>query len=79
MDLKALRYDLSLSSVINATIKRTIHIGPEILPKLKVDKSKLILSRIGQGNFSDIYSFKANYYEYHLVFDLRHSTSEDEK
>lgn len=77
IDLNALRYDLNLTTVINSTIKRTVHIGPEILDKVPIAKEKLKPSRLGMGTFSDLFGFGKSYMECNFVFDLTRKADEE--
>lgn len=69
-DLKAVIYELVQNSVINATIKRTLILGPEIIDDLPVDASSLTESRLGAGNFAEIYKFSGIFREYNYRFDI---------
>lgn len=75
--LMAIRYDLNQNTVINSTIKRTIHIGPSIYDDLDVDKTHLSESRLGQGNFAELFKFSKKYYECHYVYRLTGKIEED--
>ena len=76
VDLNAIRYDLNLTTVINSTIKRTVHIGPEILDKVPIEKERLKSSRLGMGTFSDLFGFGKSYMECNFVFDLSRKADE---
>lgn len=78
VDLNAIRYDLNLTTVINSTIKRTVHIGPEILDKVPIEKARLKTSRLGMGTFSDLFGFGKSYMECNFVFDLSRKADEAE-
>lgn len=70
-ELRALRYEFNMT-VINSTIKRTIHIGPRILDKLAIDQSSLKPSQIGSGNFAKMYNFSKEFKVYNFVYSLTH-------
>ena len=76
VDLNAIRYDLNLTSVINTTIKRTVHIGPEIIDYVPIAKDKLTPSRLGMGTFSDLFGFGKCYMECNFVFDVSRKADE---
>ncbi len=71
LGLRAIRYDLNQIQVINSTIKRTIHIGPEIISELDVDQTRFVESSLGQGNFAEIFGFNGHYEECHFIYNLR--------
>ena len=76
-ELRALRYEFNMT-VINSTIKRTIHIGPKILDKLPLDQNLLKPSQIGKGNYASIYPFKGEFKVYNFVYSLTHREENSE-
>ena len=71
VELRALRYEFNMS-VVNSTLKRTIHIGPSIVDKLPIDNNQDALkpSQIGQGQFATLYKFRKEFKVYNVVYDL---------
>ncbi|MFA6625129.1 MAG: hypothetical protein WCS80_05145, partial [Bacilli bacterium] len=76
--LRAILYELNMTPVINSSIRRTIHIGPEVLPYLNIDKTKITESLLGKGNFTSLYNFHDSYYECHFVYGLKRRTKEED-
>ena len=70
-DRRAVYYHLLQVSRIDSTIKRTIHIGPEILPRLNIPKERLGDSKFINGNFALIYNFKENYVLYNYGYEIK--------
>lgn len=77
VDLNAIRYDLTLTTVISNTVKRTVHIGPQILDKVPISRDRLNPSRLGSGTFSDLFGFGKSYMECNFVFDLTRKADEE--
>ena len=70
-DRRAVYYHLLQVSRIDSTIKRTIHIGPEILPRLNIPKERLGESKFINANFALIYNFKENYVLYNYGYEIK--------
>lgn len=73
-DIRAVSYDLERPLVVDSTIRRCVHIGPEILPNLILDdstKAMLSPSRLGQGSFADAYRFQDQYMECRFIYKLK--------
>ncbi len=77
VELRALRYEFNMS-VVNSTLKRTIHIGPSILDKLPLNQESLVPSQIGQGQFATLYNFKGSFKVYNVVYSLDNNSESNE-
>lgn len=77
LGLKAIKYDL-LHTIINSTIKRTIHVGKQIEPHLSSEyQSRLTPSRLAGGEFSEVYKPGYSYKELNLVYTLRRRAKDE--
>lgn len=77
VDLLAIHYQLLMTPVIDSWIKRTIHIGPEILDKLPIDQNNAIKSNLGEGQFRQAYGFKGDYMVYNYGYTLKKKSEEE--
>ena len=70
IDLRAIKYTVNNVSIVDSIIKRTVHIGPQIIKNLPVDPKQLVESKIGQGNFAVAYNFNDHFYEMPYIYDI---------
>lgn len=70
VDLRAIKYTVNNVSIVDSLIKRTVHVGPQIIKNLPVDTKKLVESKIGDGNFAVAYNFKDHFYEIPYIYDV---------
>lgn len=71
IDRRAVYYHLLQRPRIDSTVKRTIHIGPEILPRLNIPKERLSESHFINSNFALIYNFNTNYVLYNYGYEIK--------
>lgn len=71
IELKALQHEFIINQTVNESIKRTLHIGPSIIPHLNIESSNLKDSLIGVGrDFRDIYNFRNSFKVYNAAYHL---------
>lgn len=68
---KAVYYHLLQRPMVDSTIKRTIHIGPSILPRLNLPSERLTESSFISPNFALIYNFKNKFVRYNYGYEIK--------
>ncbi|MFA6829430.1 MAG: hypothetical protein WCR67_01810 [Bacilli bacterium] len=70
IEMMAIKQELNSFAVIDTMINRTIHVGPQLIDSLGLNKAELAESRLGQGNFALTYNFRAKYYECRYIYRI---------
>ncbi len=70
VDLRAIKYTVNNVSIVDSLIKRTVHVGPQIIKNIPVDPKTLVESKIGEGNFAIAYNFNEHFYEIPYIYEI---------
>lgn len=69
--IRAVQYEFTQTAVVDTSISKTIHIGPNIINNLSIDQTSLKDSKIGHSSmFSNIYTFKDHFKIYNYIYSL---------
>ena len=77
-DLNVTRLNLCFSGAVSTPIRRTLHIGPNVLGKVPIATEQLRPSRLGQ-EFSKENADKGSYMECNFIYTLDGAAQEKEK
>ncbi len=70
IDMKAINYCLNKVNMVDSSISRLVHIGPQIVDDLPISRSKLTDSTLGKGNFEVAYGFNKTFYVMKFRFEV---------